>query len=120
MEIKCRAWDKICGGYTKATIDVFYNKDGTFGFSGGDRYILELYTTKQDKNGEDLYEGDRVETIEETISQGDLLIQGVIEYSETICAWMIDFPQYGTARMLDCFWDLGVEKIGTIHDEVSE
>ena len=70
-----------------------------------------LYTGQKDINNKMLFEHDIIATTEETMSKGDLEIEGVIIWEECSSAFYIDFPQYGMSRpMMDFIGNM--EKIG--------
>jgi len=62
-EIKFRAWDKAYGGYVQSGIQ-FNNTTMRLEAVGG--LILEQYTGMNDRNGEDIYEGDVVRRANDT------------------------------------------------------
>ena len=75
----------------------------------------EQYINIEDEDGNMIYENDIVTTIESTI-KGDVIINGIVEYSESFASYMINFPQYGVSKLLNDFIDLGLNVIGNIHN----
>jgi uncharacterized phage protein (TIGR01671 family) len=81
-----------------------------------DPNTLGQYIEINDEDGNMVYENDIVRTVEETISKGDLEIVGIVDYAKELGAYIINFPQYGTSKLLNDFIDIGIEVIGNETD----
>jgi len=136
MRYEFRAWDKVhevmCY-VEKLTWTILENKeimmnnieelsairhsDGE-GYSGyvGDDFIITQYIGRKDNNNVKIYEKDIVQVVEQTISQGDMFLIGVIQYDPLLCTYMVDFPDYGTSVSIGQFIELGIIVVGNLFE----
>ncbi len=126
MEIKVRAFDEILG--LSAPFSVFSSR---ITFNDGlsyyeliniyDNLKVELFTTRQDVNGVDLYAGDRCRAKWwDFVDTGSGVMRRVEggEHDFEI-SWNLETVSFPELAEFLCFVDGGcgeIEKIGTIHD----
>jgi len=109
--IKFRVWDKTNKRWEDEGV-LLRASNGTVASNQPELYDVQQFTGFKDENGKDVFEGDIIETIEETISKGNLIISGEIIYDDG--SWLVDFAMFGVARELSSFTDLGIEVIGNV------
>ena len=81
-ELRFRVWDN-----EKKELVYFANDDwDIYGHSGEVMQFIGL----QDKNGEDIYEGDRIRLV---MPMTGAIYEGVVRYNQETCAFMIDNGQ---------------------------
>lgn len=66
----------------------------------------------KDENKKEIYEGDIIQTIEQTMTHGDVEVIGVVEYDENSACYVLMLPQYGNSISINNFTELGMEIIG--------
>lgn len=100
-EIKFRAWhkqlkDMIYNDLCKNPFDTFWYNDGEF----SDMYELMQYTGLKDKNGKEIYEGDKVKCGSKTR--------------------VVEFDNKSASFMMDCLYFMdgqNTEVIGNIYED---
>lgn len=112
-EIKFRAWDDI---YKRFTTSGIYLSNTTMTIDCVSKIIPEQFTGLKDKNGEDIFEGDKIR-YSNSIEYGE----GIIDYSAGfIIVW--DLPTVKTKNpmiMQPLFYfqcSAEIEVIGNIHE----
>jgi uncharacterized phage protein (TIGR01671 family) len=113
-KIKFRQWDfkykkwhyfefeeGSCGGVINATLS---------------KYPIMQYIGIEDEKGNPIYEGDIIQTVEESMKHGESIVIGVVEYSTSSMNFCLAFDQYGMVMSIDQFIERGILVIGNIHE----
>lgn len=110
-EIKFRAWDKAEKQMRYLTDIVKLGKSET------DRHIHMQFTGLKDKNGKEVYDGDRVSLRFEEAFFSDTIV-GEIDWSDSGSGWIVDFPDRGHSILISSL-DIDyaqLEVIGNIYE----
>lgn len=113
-ELKFRAWDKEANVFIpqKQLKNIFFDIiDGKY----GDRFIIQQYTIRKDKNGKEIYDGDIVNVIaEETYKENSGISDVVVSKEGTFVVRAGKAAESG----LSLWWGgwESLEVIGNIHE----
>ena len=131
-EIKFRAWDKELKEYLPNVQNHIGNSETAFGnMLKNDRYVIEQYTGLKDKDGKEIYEGDRIEiTFDFDRQQGYEMICGrhignvkIWPSTGAVITNVTTYDESDSTEIIiskNCYKNIRSYRskvIGTIHDE---
>lgn len=112
-EIKFRCWDGKKMDYDCRDLTVW---NGIL-VPVGDSIIMQ-FTGLHDKNGKEIYEGDRIKTLYDhpfKFETDEQWITGEVEYEPG--QWIVDYPDHGVSIPIIQYSSERIEVIGNIYEE---
>jgi uncharacterized phage protein (TIGR01671 family) len=105
-EIKFRVWSRLTNNWVYPVLDVTNN----FYYKDNENRVFEQFTGLQDKNGVDIYEGDKIEVCNN--KNGFLTVVFVNEY---VGGWVLIHESTEHKLSLGARKQSEIEVIGNIH-----